>query len=87
MASLFSSTFALFSVLTPPDANRKPQRVALCTNKEAARQMLGRLETDARLAERGMLGGYEKHLKRPLLEHVDDFEYGNTCEPSTPGRI
>src|SRR5262249_32065254 len=56
------------------DANRRCVRVALCPNKEASRQMLGKLATDARLAERGMIASFEKHHKRPLSEHLADFE-------------
>jgi integrase len=48
--------------------------VPLCTNKAAAETMLGEKLKKAQLAEAGVRDPFEKHRKRPLAEHLDDWE-------------
>jgi hypothetical protein len=49
------------------DGNRLKRRVALCSNKEAARQMLAKLVTDARLGSVGLGDDYEPYRNRLLV--------------------
>ncbi|HKI33592.1 MAG TPA: tyrosine-type recombinase/integrase [Gemmataceae bacterium] len=55
----------------PPGAARP---VPLCENKTAAQIMLNELVRKAGLATVGISDPYEEHRKRPLLEHLADFE-------------
>src|SRR5436305_9297490 len=48
--------------------------VPLCENKAAAQIMLNELVRKAGLATVGLADPYEEHRKRPLLEHLADFE-------------
>src|SRR5687767_6422064 len=64
-------------------AGRPLCRVPLCANKEAAKEMLGKLETDARLAERGLVTKFEDSHKQPLADHLADFERTMLAERST----
>jgi integrase len=52
--------------------NGKP--VTLCENKEAAEIMLADLIRQAALADRGIVNPFEAHHKRPLAEHLADWE-------------
>src|SRR5262249_27920859 len=54
-------------------ANCKFHRVPLCTNKTAAKQMLAKLVTDAKLAQHGLGDAFEEHRERPLKEHLADY--------------
>jgi integrase len=56
------------------DANGKVQRLPLCENKEAAEQMLADLKRKARQERAGITDPYEAHRKRPLAEHLADWE-------------
>jgi integrase len=49
------------------------RRVELGANKTAAKQILAKLVTDAKLGEHGMIGPYEEHNKCPLAEHLEDY--------------
>ena len=57
-----------------PDANGKPRPVALCDGAEGAEVMLAEMKQRARRAARGDGDPYEDHRKRPLSEHLEDFE-------------
>jgi hypothetical protein len=48
--------------------------VPLCENKSAAQMMLNELAKKAELAKAGISDPYEQHRRRPLLEHLADFE-------------
>ena len=50
------------------------RRVALCSDKTASKQMLAKLVTDAKMAQLGMVDAFEEQRKRPLAEHLADFE-------------
>src|SRR5262245_12188548 len=54
-------------------ADGRPQTVPLCADKTAAKQMLAKLVTDARLATVGIGDTYVEHRRRPLREHLEDF--------------
>src|SRR5260370_32829025 len=49
-------------------------RVPLCSDKTASKQILAKLVTDAKLAQHGLGDAFENHRKRPLVEHLADFE-------------
>src|SRR5260370_13255959 len=48
--------------------------VPLSTNKVAAQQLLADMVKKAELGRAGLSDPFEQHRKRPLLEHVADFE-------------
>jgi integrase len=56
------------------DADGVERCVPLATDKTAAQQMLAELVRRAELGKAGIVDPYEQHRKRPLLEHVADFE-------------
>jgi integrase len=51
-----------------------PRPVPLCENKAAAQVMHNELLRKAGLATVGITDPYEQHRKRPLLDHLADFE-------------
>jgi hypothetical protein len=55
-------------------APSSPRPVPLCENKSAAQIMLNELVRKAGLATVGFADPIESHRKRPLLEHLKDFE-------------
>jgi hypothetical protein len=44
------------------------------TDKEATKQLEARLLKEAALAKEGVADRYKEHRKRPLKEHLEDFE-------------
>ncbi len=48
--------------------------VPLCTNKAAAEIMLGELVRKAEMVKAGITDPFEPHRRRPLSEHLDDYE-------------
>jgi integrase len=56
------------------DPSGKRHRVPLCSDKIAARQMLAKLERDAQRGEVGLTDPHAEHRKRPIAEHVSDYE-------------
>jgi integrase len=70
------------------DANRVLRRVPLCSNKEAARQMLAKLVTDARLGSVGLGDMFEVHRARPLIcpacESAGNRNDGTPCPCDGP---
>src|SRR5579859_7445420 len=60
------------------------RRVPLCTDKGAAKQMLAKLVTDAKMAQLGMVDAFEEHRRRPLAEHLKDFHRYLEAEGNTP---
>jgi len=56
------------------DAEGIEQRVKGYPDKEATRQMAARLEKEAALAQEGVVDRYKEHRKRPLTEHLEDFQ-------------
>jgi hypothetical protein len=67
------------------DANGDLQKEPLSTNKTAAEQMLAELVRKAELGKAGIADPYEAHHRRPLAEHLMDYQgalaaKGNTAE-------
>src|SRR5262249_2933331 len=56
------------------DASGTVRRVPLSENKTAAQQMLNALVRKAELGKVGITDLFEEHRKRPLAEHLADFE-------------
>ena len=56
------------------DAHGKTQRTPLSTNKVAAQQMLTAIVRKVEMARAGIFDPFEEHAKRPLLEHLTDWE-------------
>src|SRR5438093_12581325 len=56
------------------DRSGKKHRVPLCMDKTAAQAMLGELIRRAEREEAGLLDPFEDHRKRPLAEHLAEFE-------------
>jgi integrase len=56
------------------DADGIERRTKLSTNKAAARQMLAELERDAELRKAGLKSPFEEQARRPLVDHLRDFE-------------
>ena len=56
------------------DALGRDRRVPLARDKAAAQAMLNELVLKAEREAAGQLDPFEEHAKRPLSEHIDDFE-------------
>ena len=56
------------------DAEGIGRTVRLCTNKTAARQMLAEIERNASMEQAGMRSPFEDHARRPLTDHLTDFQ-------------
>jgi integrase/recombinase XerD len=56
------------------DALGTEKRVPLAKDKSAAQSMLNELVKKVELEKAGRLDPFEAHAKRPLTEHVDEFE-------------
>src|SRR5262245_38303775 len=65
-------------------ADGKFAKVPLCANKTAAKQMLAKLVTDARLRSVGLIGPFEEHHKCPLTEHLEDYRRHLLAKGNTP---
>ena len=61
-----------------------PKPIALCKNKTAAEQLLNELSRKAELAKAGIVDPFERHHKRPLLQHLGDFEAALLAKGDTP---
>lgn len=61
--------------------------VPLCTNKEAAEQMLSGLVRKAERAEAGLVEPCDEHRKRPLAEHLADFKRALAAKGNTPQHV
>jgi integrase len=56
------------------DAHGVTKRVALSENKNIAQRMLAEIVQKVELEKAGVLTDTEKHVKRPIAEHLNDFE-------------
>jgi integrase len=56
------------------DADGIPRREPLSTDKVAAQQLLAELVRKAERGKAGILDPFEEHCRRPLLEHLTDFQ-------------
>jgi integrase len=59
----------------------------LCADKTASRQMLAKLQTDAKLASVGLAGQFAEQLKRPLAEHLADWQADLTASGATAKHV
>jgi len=57
-----------------PDANGKLRPVALCDDADAAEDMLAAMKQRAKRIARGDIDPFEEHRKRPLAEHLEQFQ-------------
>src|SRR4051794_8716921 len=55
------------------DGEGRLRTVPLCTDKAAAKTMLAKLVTDARMASLGMVDTFVDHRAKPLADHLDDY--------------
>jgi integrase len=69
------------------DADGVEQCVPLSTDKTAAGQMLAELVKKAELGKAGISDPFEAHRKRPLAEHLADFEADLKAKGSTPKQV
>jgi integrase len=75
-------------VLSPNYAGHvNGQRVTLCPNKQAAEVMLSDLIRKAARGEAGMNDPFEKHSKRPLAEHLAEWETFLLADGATPKHV
>src|SRR3954453_4304439 len=88
MASLFKPTYTKVNPRTGQKETRKSRkwyvkyrdadgivrRVPGFTDKEATRQLASKLERGTELARVGIFDPFEAHRKRPLSEHLVEFE-------------
>ncbi len=63
------------------------RHVPLCRDKQTAERMLRKLEADAALAGVGLADPFAVHKKRPLAEHLDDFEQHLGTNGSVPKHV
>ena len=70
-----------------PDASGKVRSVALCDDAEAAQAMLAEMKQKAKRIARGDIDPFEDHRKRPLAEHVDDFQEFLESKGNTAARV
>ena len=61
--------------------------VPLCTNKAAAEVMLADLVRKAERAEIGITDPYEEHRRRPLAEHLADWQAALLAGGATPKHV
>jgi integrase len=61
--------------------------VPLCTNKTAAELMLAELVRKSERAEAGISDPFEQHCKRPLAEHLADWEASLLASGSTAKHV
>jgi integrase len=55
------------------DADGRRQRVPLCSDKVAARQMLAELERQAQRGKAGLIDPHGEHRKAPIQTHLDAY--------------
>ena len=65
------------------DANGKPKRVSLSDDREVAETMLSEITKRAKREANGDIDPFEDHRKRPLAEHLEDFELGSVANGTT----
>jgi integrase len=69
------------------DANGEPQRPPLSANKTVAQQMLNALVRKAELGKVGIVDPFEEHRKRPLAEHLTEWEASLLAGGATPKHV
>src|SRR5262249_37770727 len=66
------------------DADGIIQTVTGYSDRAATEQLAARLERQAARQQEGMVDGFAEHLRRPLSEHLDDFEKALAAKNNTP---
>ena len=69
------------------DADGIIRKVPGFTDKAATFQLAARLEREAELGKLGIVDPFEKHRKRPLKEHVEEFEKHLQDKGNTPEHV
>jgi integrase len=69
------------------DAEGLVRRVRGYTDKEATKQLAARLERDAARRQEGMIAPHAEHCRRPLAEHLTDWEAALLAEGATPKHV
>jgi integrase len=97
MASLFRPTYTDKKTGKPRklrrwyvkyrDADGVVRRVAGYTDKEATKQLAGRLEREAARRQEGLTDPHAEHSRRPLAEHLTDWEAALLAEAATPKHV
>ena len=64
-------------------ADGKPRTASLCDDQDAAETMLSELVKRAKREAAGDIDPFEDHRKRPLAEHLADFESGLLAKGAT----
>ncbi|MFC1633655.1 tyrosine-type recombinase/integrase [Planctomycetota bacterium] len=65
------------------DADGIERRVPAYKDKTASQQLAARLEKEAELAREGVVDRYKEHRKRPLAEHLEDFQQSLLAKGNT----
>lgn len=55
------------------DERRKLVRIPLSTDKESAQSMLAKLLKNKERGKAGLIDPFEKHLSRPVLDHLEEY--------------
>ena len=66
------------------DADGIKRTIPLFRDKTASQQKAAQLEKEIELARAGVVDRYKKHRKRPLAEHLRDFERSLLAKAVTP---
>ena len=66
------------------DANGTRKRVSLAASKNVAQQMLAEIVAKVERERAGLVDPTENEMKRPILQHVDDFEKHQKAKNNTP---
>ncbi|MHC4569985.1 MAG: hypothetical protein ACYTE3_30045, partial [Planctomycetota bacterium] len=56
------------------DADGIERRVVAYKDKTASQQLAARLEKEAELAKEGVVDRHKEHRRKPLIEHLEDFQ-------------
>ena len=65
------------------DANGVRQSFKLFADKTASEQQAARLQKEIELEKAGVVDRYKQHRKKPLTEHLDDFEQSMLAKGGT----
>lgn len=68
-------------------ANGTTQTVPLCADKTASKQILAKMMIEARMAQIGMADVFEEHRRRPLSDHLVDYQRHLEAKNDCPRHI
>jgi hypothetical protein len=69
------------------DADGMVRRVAGYTDKEATKQLASRLEREAARRQEGLIDPHSEQSRRPLADHLTDWEAALLAEGATPKHV